>query len=117
MPRKRNLRANTGNKNRYGEPLFGSITPRKKTPKKVTPVKFTRQGYTPAAITPNHAQAPREKVKLHPPPPGYSFIAQKQWMEYRLKEKKKGETTSAKIKGTTKPKPKGQKARPKRSKN
>ena len=112
MPRKRNLRANKANKNRYGGPLWGAQTPRKLTPKRVTPIRFTRAKYTPAAITPNTAQKKKPDPKEHKPP-RYSFISKKKWTEYRKKQKKK---TKANIKETELPKVKDPKKK-KRSQN
>lgn len=114
MPRKRNLRANKSNKNRYGEPLFGSVTPRKKTPKRVTPIRFTRTAYTPAKIPPNNAQ----RKKPEPPQlgvPGYSFLTQKQWKKYRITQANKNKT-EAQIKEKELPEVKKQEKK-KRSKN
>jgi hypothetical protein len=116
MPRVRNLRANTSLKNRYGEPLWGSITPRKKTPKRVTPRRFTRQAYTPMAIMPNNAQRPRPVVPI-PPDPSYSFVSQSKWEKYRKTETKTGQRSKAHLFVKEAPKTSKKKLHVKRTKN
>lgn len=110
MPRKRNLRANKSNKNRYGEPLFGSVTPRRLTPKRTTPIRFTRAKYTPAKIPPNTAQKKKPEPKSPEPPKG-TYTASKK--KFPLGKKTK---TKAKIQATELPNIKKEE-RKKRAKN